>query len=124
MKIHSIDLGDSTVISVSPLTMEQVERIIDAPPTDNQKELRERTWATIWAAIQNTGKAVPWNHRIPLDANDPRLTLYDLKAAITMPQYMQLHRAVLEISGLRVASPGESAAAAETSSTLQSSEAA
>jgi hypothetical protein len=77
----------------APLSMLQIEEFVDAPeaPLD-YKASRDRTWGTIHASLSNAGgPSAP--------------SINDLKTKHSLKGFLALHRAALEVSGLRDPEP-------------------
>ena len=104
MKTNTIQINGQS-FTIAALNMEQVEAIVDAPEADT-KTARARTWQTIIDSFDNAG-------------NPQELAV--LKRLLDLPGFNELHKAVLEVSGLKV---GENQAAAESPSTSDTSVAA
>jgi hypothetical protein len=76
----------------APLTMEQIERFIDAPDApEDYKASRGKTWNTIHASLLNASTL----------SGAPEITVEELKKKHSLKGFLALHRAALEASGLR-----------------------
>lgn len=99
---------DGEQFTIAPLTVDQVEEYLGATPGEgaSANTWRDVTLTVILNSLNNAAKG------------DPKLTLADLKKRMDLLMINELHSAVLEISGLRIAGPGaetgESKAAPKT----------
>jgi hypothetical protein len=102
-KIKDVEI-DGVVFRLAPLNMAQIEEIIEAEPTEEVsaglRGGRDRIWGTIMASLTNAGET---------------MTLQEVKSSLDLDGYLQLHRAVLEVSGLRTQAPPPEFSAAAAS---------
>jgi len=79
--------------NLKSLTMDQVEEFWDDPDT-SVKGLRARTWKNIEYALNNA-------------SNNGVVSIEEIKKKLTLEGYKQLNQAVLEVSYMHEAAPGE-----------------
>jgi capsid portal protein len=85
---------------LAPLKMGQIEELIEMTGDVDPREARRRTWETIRACIANANRG-----EAP--------SIDELKMQLDMDEFLELHTAALEVTGLKMASTGEAQAATE-----------
>jgi hypothetical protein len=104
MQKSSITFGDDT-ITFAELNTAQVKDLLDFSKQENP-DYEQRKWETIARAVNNADK-IPTTEA-PLGSLDG---LDALKARIGFASSNALHSAILDLSGLKPAKPGEMTAA-------------
>jgi hypothetical protein len=108
MQTKTITLGSSE-LKIAELNTAQARELIEYGKTDHTpEEWEERKWCTIALAVNNAKQpptaAMPMGSVAGID---------DLKASIGLRSSHEVHAAIMELSGLKVAAPGETKAAAQ-----------
>ena len=101
MRVKTIQL-DNVLWEISPLTVEQYEDMLDGSDNQDATAARERMWNTVLNGLNNA---------LSDEEDAKRYTKAKLRKAIDLPSFLELHRAILEYSGLKIDSkPGETQA--------------